>query len=63
MEYPLGNLGKYPGCRCGFRALDENGECWVRCGRRVDNCEECFFGGNKETERKPARPRGRKKQK
>jgi len=34
-------------CRCRFRELDAGGECWAKCDKRVNSCEECGFGGRK----------------
>lgn len=61
MTFPLGHLGKYPGCRCRWRSLDENGECWARCDRRVESCEVCYSGGKKGTGRAPAGSKEHKK--
>jgi hypothetical protein len=32
-------------CRCVFRRVDETGECWARCPKRVTSCAECGLGG------------------
>lgn len=61
MALPLGFLGKFPGCRCEFRELDQNEECWARCDRRVESCEECHCGGNKKVERKPVKTKKKRR--